>query len=214
MSDNVSLAPLKVGMLGLSIDAINVGEWGYVYLPLGKRDATVAGGREWIRIRVQALETIRAERDIIIANAMGEVKEHTPVELSYQKLEGGYQRVTEAYPLPTTMGTKALNWVNINKTDTSTTALVTPSSTKKVRVHFVIVSNNQGAVVNVGLTFSSSPSVAADYKIRLYVPADGGTVPLNLTDANIEGAVGQVLYAYCAAAYANGVYFNIAYTEE
>ena len=107
MSDeNISLAPLKVGMLGLSIDAIDQGKWGYVYLPLGNRDTTFAGGRVWIRIKVRVIESVRAERDIIVANDQGEVKEHTPVELSYQTVTGitigSYQRVTEAYPLPIT----------------------------------------------------------------------------------------------------------------
>ena len=118
------LAPLKVGMLGLSIDIINQGEWGYVYLPLGPRDSTVAGGREWIRVKVRALESIRAERDIIIANAQGEVKEHTPVELSYQTVEGPYQRVTEAYPLPITEGYKYGDYTAISFTTSETSYVI------------------------------------------------------------------------------------------
>ena len=205
--------PIKMGMLGMSIEDIDQGKQGFVKLPLGPRDLTMEGGREWVKVKVTALEAVRANRDIIVANEQGEVKEHTPVELSYEKTEGGYQRVGAENPLPVTMSARALTWVNINKTDGSTTIMATPATAKKIRVHYVVISNNQAAVASVGISFKSAPVAAADFALRLYVPADGGTVALNLTDANVQGDAAASLYAYCAAAYGNGVYFNVGYDE-
>lgn len=104
MPEDKKNAPIKIGMLGLSIDEIDSGKWGYVMLPIGGRDATMAGGREWVRVKVRAMENVRAERDIIVGNLQGEVKEHTPVELAYGLDAGGYQTVGQSYPLPVREG--------------------------------------------------------------------------------------------------------------
>jgi len=194
---------LRVGQYGYSLDTILDGKRGFCYFD-GKRHKVKAGGdiRKWAEV-------------ILITN----VPEPTAIEtwsvfpLSYALTTGGFQTVGESHPLPTSMS-KPGTWSNINKTDDGTTELKAPSATtKKIRVKYLILSNNQATVVEVGITFKSSPSAAADYPIRVYLPADGGTLALNLTDANIEGDAGATLYAYCAVAYANGVYFNVA-TEE
>jgi len=194
---------LRVGQYGYSLDIIEDGKQGFCYFD-GERHKVKAGGgiRKWAEV-------------ILITT----VPEPTVIEtwsvfpLSYALTEGGFQTVGQATPLPTSMN-KAATWTNINKTDTSTTVLKAPSATtKKIRVKYLILSNNQATVVEVGITFKSSPSAAADYPIRVYLPADGGNLPLNLTDANIEGAAGETLYAYCAAAYSSGVHFSVA-TEE
>lgn len=93
---------LRVGMLGWSAEAIAEGKGGYCYFPVGEKDETYEGGRVWIKLRVTAAEDIREERDVIVADPELNVKEHTPVELSYERTEGGFQRVTETYPLPVT----------------------------------------------------------------------------------------------------------------
>lgn len=210
MSNQDKHAPLKVGMLGLSVDTINQGEWGYVYLPLGPRDATVAGGREWVRFKVRALEAIRAERDIIVANAQGDIKEHTPVELSYEKSEGGFQRVTEDFPLPTTAGSKAITYVTVEATASGNTALVTPTSGKKVRVHYFSYSNKDGVVADVGMRFGST----GDIKHRFVLAASGGSMNANLVDANWEGSIGESLYAYLDEAHTDPIYVTVGYSEE
>jgi hypothetical protein len=92
--------PIAMGMLGMSLEDISAGHKGYVKLPLGPRDLTMAGGRRWVKVKVTAMEDVRGFRDIIVGNDQGEIKEHTPVELSYEKRIGGYQRVSENYPLP------------------------------------------------------------------------------------------------------------------
>jgi len=195
--------PLRVGQFGYSLDIIELGKKGFCYFD-GERHKVKAGGgiRKWAEV-------------ILITN----VPEPTIIEtwsvfpLSYALTTGGFQTVGESHPLPTSMS-KPGTWSNINKTDDGTTELKAPSaSAKKIRAKYLIISNNESVVVEVGITFKETPSAAADYPIRVYLPADGGTLTLNLTDANIEGDAGATLYAYCAVAYANGVYFNVA-TEE
>lgn len=93
--------PLRVGLKGISTEAISEGEQGWCWFPVGHYDVET-GQRIWVRVKVTAMEAVRANRDIMVANEQGEVKEATPVELSYEKLVGGYQRVTERYKLPVT----------------------------------------------------------------------------------------------------------------
>jgi hypothetical protein len=105
-SSNVQVIPLEMGMLGMSLQDIPMGKKGYVKMPVGARNLTMAGGRQWVKLKVTAMEDVRLFRDVIVGNDQGEVKEHTPVELSYEKAAGGYQRVGELNPLPvqTNMG--------------------------------------------------------------------------------------------------------------
>lgn len=91
--------PLTVGLLGISTEAISQSKWGYCLFPVGPYDMKT-GQREWVRVRIHAMEDIRKERDVVVANPQGDVKEHTPVELSYEKEVGGYERVGESTPLP------------------------------------------------------------------------------------------------------------------
>lgn len=93
--------PLRVGLVGLSSESISQDDKGYCWFPVGYYDIKT-GQRIWVRVEVTALEPIREFRDVIVANVQGDVKEHTPVELSYEKLAGGYQRATELYKLPVT----------------------------------------------------------------------------------------------------------------
>lgn len=94
------VVPLHVGMLGWSAEAISKDESGYCYFPVGEIDETFLGGRKWVKLRLTASEDVRAEKDIIVADTISNVKEHTPVELSYERAAGGFQRVTEQFPLP------------------------------------------------------------------------------------------------------------------
>ena len=90
---------LRIGLQGLSLEAINKGKLGIASFPTGPLDPTI-GQREWETFQVEAFEDIREKRDIIVTDNQGRVKEHTPVELSYEKSGGGYQRVTENNPFP------------------------------------------------------------------------------------------------------------------
>lgn len=97
-----SEVPIQVGMRGISIDEIDAGKQGYVLLPLGPLDPTIWGGRKLVRMRVTTMEKVRSWRDIIVGNEQKQIKEHTPVEISYELAAGGYQRVGEDYPFPIT----------------------------------------------------------------------------------------------------------------
>lgn len=88
--------PLRIGLYGISAETISEGDQGYCWFPVGKFDLKT-GGREWVRVEVTAMETVRANRDVVVANEQGDVKEATPVELSFEREEGGYERVTEEY---------------------------------------------------------------------------------------------------------------------
>jgi len=209
MSDEIFI-PIKMGMLGMSIDDISHGKQGWVKLPLGGRDATMAGGRVWVRVKVTALEDVRANRDIIVANEQGDIKEHTPVELSYEKSEGGYQRVGANYPLPVTAGSKAVIYVSKLCTAIENTELIAGVSGQNIRVHYFSYSNKHAATVDVAMRFAG----AGDLKHRHVLAGDGGNVNANLIDCCWESEEGEALNAYLAAAYAGGVYFNIGYTLE
>ena len=199
-----------MGMLGMSIDEIMMGKQGYVKLPLGVRDSTKWGGRKWVRVKVTAMEDVRANRDIIVGNEQGDVKEHTPVELSYEKSEGGYQRAGEDHPLPVTAGTKPIPYARITATAIGNTVIATPSIGKKIKVHYYMISNAHAANADVGMRFGTD----GDIKHNCLLAASGGNINANLIDSSWAGAVDEPLYAYLVAAYAGGVYFTVGYTEE
>ena len=206
----LALVPVEIGMMGFSVENISQGKKGFCRLPLGERDSTKWGGRKYVRIKLTAMENVRANRDIIVANEQGEIKEHTPVELSYEKHTGGYQRAGENYPLPTSMGSKAISYYTAICTAAGNTILITPTSGKKLRIHFYAISNSHAIAATIGMRFTD----AGDIKHRYTLASSGGNTIANLTDCCWEGAVGQALVAYLSAAYASGVIFTIGYTEE
>lgn len=191
---------VPIGTLGISMEDIPQGNIGEAYFPsLNKR------------MRIYAIEYIRKHRDIIIVGANNSAKEHSPVEISYETVTGRWQRVTEQYPLPTTMGTKAILYVTKLVTEAGNTLLVeAPGAGYKIRVHYFSYSNKHTASVDVAMRFGSS----GDLKHRHVLAADGGNVNANLTDCCWEGGENEALYAYLAATYANGVIFNVGYTIE
>jgi len=71
---------LVIGMLGWSTENIKEGKKGYCWFPTGPKDLRYQGGRVWKRIKVTAIEDIRAFSDLIVANEKKHVQEHTPVE--------------------------------------------------------------------------------------------------------------------------------------
>jgi hypothetical protein len=208
LSDGLSYLPVEMGMLGMSIEDIPAGKKGFVKLPIGVRDPTMAGGRKWVKVKVTAMEDVRAFRDVIVGNDQGEIKEHTPVELSYEKIEGGYQRVGENHPLPVTMG-KGLVWTHLLATAANNTLIVTPATGKYIRVHFISYGNRHNTLTVVGLLFEGGTAMHI-----LPMAANGGSTAMNLTDACWDGEIDQPLYAWLNAAYASGIDFNIGYTEE
>ncbi len=202
--------PVEIGMMGFSLEDVTKGTKGYVNMPLGARDSTKWGGRRWVRVKLTAMEDVRANRDIIIGNNQGEFKEHTPVELSYGKSEGtGYQRVTEDYPLPVTTSSRSMLIKSVTATDSGDTTIVSPSAGNKIRVHYFSFSNAHGALATVGLKFGTGGDVIH----RFALPASGGAANGNFVDATCEGIIDQVLYVNLAAAYASGVYVTIVYSE-
>lgn len=203
--------PLEIGMMGFSLEDINKGKRGICVMPLGARDSTKWGGRKWVRVKLTAMEEVRANRDIIIADEQSRIKEHTPVELSYERHTGGYQRVGENYPLPVTAGSRPVTHFSKVVTAQGFTALIAPATPKKIRVHWYSMSNAHAADTSVGLSFAND---TLKLKERYYLAAQGGAVAPNIIDAPWEGAAAESLYAYLSVACADGVYFNIAYTEE
>jgi hypothetical protein len=205
--------PLVVGMLGWSAQAISKGKSGKVWFPVGKIDPSFIGGRKWVKLRVTALEDVREKRDIIVADEELNVKEHTPVELSYQTTAGPFQRVTETTPLPVTPKNDTATYITITVTAQGATPLVTPSvATKKIRVRYFCYSNAGVLQSDCSLTFDQTGAVG-NLRHRAALAPNGGVVNANLIYA-WEGADGQTLYAFLQAANANGVHVTIGYTEE
>lgn len=200
--------PVEIGMMGFSLEDITAGKQGYCVMPLGARDSTKWGGRKWARIKLTAMEEVRANRDIIVGNEQGDIKEHTPVELSYEKSTGGYQRVGDNFPLPVKSRT-AITFTTVKATTSGDTQLVAPEAGMKIRVHWYAISNKGVAVSDVGMKFG-----AGDVKHRYALAADGGGVTVNLIDACWEGAINEILYGYLDGAVAQGIYFTVGYTTE
>ena len=194
-----------MGMLGMSLEDIADGKQGWVKLPIGPRNTTMWGGREWIRIKVTAMENVRANRDIIVGNDQGEVKEHTPVELSFEKAVGGYQRVGENYPLPVD-GAYAKP-ASIRATSSGNTEVKAPAGGKKLRIKYIEVFNSGAANVIVYLMFTTTGT--AHFTKNLAVQTGFNA---NLIGCNWQGGVNEVLYVNLDAAV--NVDVTIMYQEE
>lgn len=172
-------------MLGLSINTIAVGKWDFVWMPIGIRDSTMAGGRVWVRVRMQAIEAIREQREIIVCNDQLGIKEHTPVELSYQTTAGPYQRVTEVYPLPVTFG-QHTKWGSYEYTAAATRSdiaslLSSPHSLTPTSGYTLIIENIllfADAASDVTIEGGDGTTYYAIYKA--YLGAGGGSNIFNL----------------------------------
>lgn len=211
--ENGQVFPLTIGLLGLSDAAIDSGKQGWCYFPVGKPDPAYAGGRQWIRVKVRATEAVRTQRDVLVATSSLEVKEHTPVELSYQSDAGPYQRVTEQSPLTVTLASRDdVLWASAELTAIGDTAIVTPTPSKKVKVVYIGYSNSDTADATVSLKFESGGTE----RHKTYLVLGGGNWNAILAaGAPFVGAADQVLYGVLAAAVAaNPVYVTIGYVEE
>uniref|UniRef100_A0A6M3J487 Uncharacterized protein n=1 Tax=viral metagenome TaxID=1070528 RepID=A0A6M3J487_9ZZZZ len=205
-ADNI---PIEIGMMGFSLEDIDQGKKGMCVMPLGVRDSTKWGGRKWVRIKLGAAEAMRANRDIIIANEQGEAKEHTPVELSYQSVDGPYQRVTELFPLPITGTSRGITWTtSVLIVAAGNTELIPARAGYKIRVHGFCFSTKHPTSVDVALRSGDG----GELKFRHVVAGDGGNVDMNLIDMCWECGTSKALNYYPQAAYATGVLVSVGYT--
>ena len=197
-----SSSKIPIGTLGVAMEDIPAGEVGEAYFPTLEK-----------RARVYAVEAIRKYRDIIIVEANNGAKEHSPVEISYETVAGTWQRVTENYPLPVTMGSKAVIWTDTKLiTSAGATELIpAPGAGKKIRVHGICFSNKHTTSVDVAL---SEKTDGTELKFRHVLAADGGNVDLNLTDMCWDLSENTALQFYAQAAYSGGVLVSIGYTVE
>ena len=199
---------LPVGSLGIVAEPIHKDKWGDAfihYIP------EVPGTKATIGThKVQALEDIRAQRDIIIVSANNGAIEHTPQELKYMTRAETWQRVDEDHPLPMTANSRPATHTPITVTAAGNTLLRTPASGKRIRLVWYKISNAHGANVDVGMRFG----VAGTISHRTFLVAAGGNTQHNLSGAPWQGAINEQLFAWAAGAYVGGVYFSIAYHEE
>lgn len=201
----------KIGMKGISLQAITQGKRGDVALPVGARDSTRDGGRVWEKIKLTAFESVRENQEIVVCNEQGEIKESAGLELSFRQVSGYYEEIGEETPMPVTNCSKAINHYNQMLTAQGFTELIKPSEGKKIRVHWYSISNAHGADVRVGMNWDGVDTTTL--KHRYYLAAQGGAVAPNILDAAWEGKKDEILYGYLSVACADGVYFNIGYVE-
>lgn len=207
---------LPIGSLGLCYAAIEAGKWGEAYIHyVPEGPWTEVGKFPPGHYKVHALEDIREFRDIIIIDANNGAIEHTPQEIKYMNRQMKWQNVNLDYPLPVTMGTKAITFTQIVATAAGDTLVITPSvANHRIRVHYFEMSNRHTTVALVGMRFQMLGLATGTIMHETALAANGGTMNANLTDTNWEGADGETLYVWLNAAYANGIYFTIGYTEE
>lgn len=203
---------LPIGSLGLAQVAIAVDKWGETfihYVPY-QQERFPPG-----TYKVHALEDIRANRDVIVVDANNGVIEHTPQELKYLNRLNQWQNLMWLYPLPVTMGTRPITWAPpLIATAAGTTPIIpAPGTNSRLLVHFVTISNRHPVAVDAAITFDIAGAIA-NLRLRHSIAPTGGNVPINLTDACLEGAANLMLYAWLAGAAAGGVIFNIGYTVE
>jgi len=65
---------LVIGMLGWAVESIPKGERRHCFFPTGAEDGRFRGGRTWERIRITAIEDIRAYTDIFVVDDKGHVQ--------------------------------------------------------------------------------------------------------------------------------------------
>ena len=200
MSELGAKSRLKIGQFGYSLDIISLDKRGPCYF-------------DGVRYDVKAGTDIRRWAEIVVITL---TPEPTVIEtwgvfpLSYGLVAGGFRTVAENNPLPVTAGSKAISFTTITATASGNTIIVTPSKGKKIRVHWYSISNDHGITATVGMRFREAGTIKHQYALA----ADGGNVIANLLDSNWEGATEEPLYAWLSAAYANGIYFNVGYSEE
>ncbi|MCD6148471.1 hypothetical protein J7J18_03805 [bacterium] len=194
----------KIRELGVALEDIPAGESGRAIF------------RE-TEIEVEAYEYVREYHEIwcigYSSGGLPLVTEHTPQELKFEEADGTPRRVTENYPLPVSMGRKAVTWTESKLiTSAGATELISaPGEGKKIRVHGICFSNKHTTSVDVAL---SEKTDGTELKFRHVLAADGGNVDINLTDMCWDLSENTALQFYAQAAYSGGVLVSIGYTVE
>jgi hypothetical protein len=204
MAERRAVRELPIGTKGLAFEDISTGKTGEAWF-------TIEGKLE--RIEVYAVENIRKFREIQIIALDNRAIEATPTELKFEKVDGTWQRVTETYPLPVSMGRKAVTWTDsVLITASGATELVSaPGSGKRLRIHGICLSNKHTVSVDVAL---SEKTDGTELKFRHVLAAEGGNVDLNLTDTCWDLSENTALQYYPQAAYSGGVLVSVGYTTE
>jgi len=73
---SVKDSQVVIGLVGLSEAAISTSKRGYCWFPIGELDPRYRGGRVWERVKVAAINDIRANFDVIVVDNKKNVKEH------------------------------------------------------------------------------------------------------------------------------------------
>ncbi|GAI07773.1 unnamed protein product, partial [marine sediment metagenome] len=165
-------------------------------------------------VTVLCREQIREKSHVLIIDGQRGAREGSPEEIKfYIVTTDTFLNVSTQNPLPVTMGTKIVTWLpTVVVVAAGLTPLLAPTAANlRIRVHYIEVSNAGAVLADVGLVFGTDLANVTQQKA---LAANGGTVNANLTDCNLLGAPGEVLNAWALGAYAGGVYFTIAYTEE
>ena len=199
MSELGNKSKLKIGQFGYSLEIISLDKRGPCYF-------------DGVRYDVKAGTDIRKWAEVIVITLTPEptVIETTGIfPLSYELTAGGFKTVAENFPLPVTATSKGVTHEIKTIIDSGNTLIVTPASGRKIRVIWYFYSNAHGANVDIGMRFTETGTI----KHRALLAAAGGNASSNLINAAWEGGKDESLYAYAAAAYAGGVYFNVAYIE-
>jgi hypothetical protein len=171
----------------------------------------VPGSGVFEEFEVKAIEYVRQNHEVWVVDTENGVTEHTPQEVKYEDALGVPHRVGEDYPLPVSMGRKAVTYVTKTCTASGNTELVAaPGAGYKLRVHYFSYSNLHTTLADVGMRFGGT----GDIKHRHALAAEGGNVNANLTDCNWEGSENEALNAYLAAGYSTGIYITVGYTTE
>jgi len=112
---------LVVGMLGWSSQNIAINTGGHCWFPTGPEDPRYNFGYVWEKHFIHAVENIRAFKEVIVIDEIGNVTEHTPIEAkilgysyddysvqAYTGIEIGYLMGTAAQASDATL---PANWI-------------------------------------------------------------------------------------------------------